>query len=272
MGSVLVKDPLYQQLNTVLRQLINSKEFPIGTKFLTERQLCERFGVSRATSNKALSSLVSEGLLEFRKGVGTFVRGRPLDYNLRALVSFTDRATAVGKQPSTQVLQFETVLAKDVLDDVPEILKLGPEDSLFYIERVRLADELPVILEKRYVVTRFCPGLTKEDASGSLYKVWTDRYKLGIEGAEERIRAVNARGADARSLGLRDGAAAMLIQSVGHLSGGTPFWSEQTLYRGDSYEFHNRLGGLQQESSVPGKSSLTANGSYGEFRLPDDGV
>lgn len=269
MRSVLVKEPLYQQLNSHLRQLINSGEFPIGQKFLTERQLCERFGVSRATSNKALSSLVSEGLLEFRKGVGTFVRGRAMDYNLRALVSFTGRAIAVGKQPSTEVLRFESVLAKDVLDDVPVILKVEPEVSLYYMERLRLADSLPVILEKRYVVGSYCPELTEEDAASSLYKVWTERYKLEIEGAEERIRAVNARGADARALKLRDGAAAMLIQSVGYVSGGHPFWSEHTLYRGDSYEFHNRLGGLQRDNET-GAQSLISNGSYGAF-FPSDG-
>src|SRR5215813_8676358 len=130
MASLLVKEPIYQQLNSHLRLLIGSGECPIGTKFLTERQICERYGVSRATANKALSNLVSEGLLEFRKGVGTFVRGRALDYNLRALVSFTDKANAAGKRPSTEVLQFETVAAADVLDDVPTLLKVTPDASL----------------------------------------------------------------------------------------------------------------------------------------------
>src|SRR5215471_3922862 len=120
MSSVIVKEPIYQQVNNHLRLLVLSPECPVGSKFLTERQICERFGVSRATANKALSNLVSEGLLEFRKGVGTFVRGRTLDYNLRALVSFTDKALAAGKQPGTEVLQFDSVTAGDVLDDVPE--------------------------------------------------------------------------------------------------------------------------------------------------------
>jgi DNA-binding GntR family transcriptional regulator len=53
-----------------LRELLRG----LGERLLTERQICERFGVSRATANKALSNLVSEGVLEFRKGVGTFVR------------------------------------------------------------------------------------------------------------------------------------------------------------------------------------------------------
>ena len=233
--------------------MIGNGECAVGSKFLTERQICERFSVSRATANKALSNLVSEGLLEFRKGVGTFVRGRPLDYNLCALVSFTDKALAAGKQPSTEVLQFDLVLADDVLDDVPQTLKVGPGEALYYIERLRLADGLPVILEKRYVVAEFCPDLTKEDVGGSLYALWLERYHLNIEGADESIRAVNTRGADARALKLRDGAAGMLIRSVGYLAGARPLWSERTLYRGDSYEFHNRLGGIQPEGYSTGK-------------------
>src|SRR4051812_42898236 len=133
MTSPLVREPIYQQINTYLRVLIASGECPIGSKFLTERQICERFGVSRATANKALSNLVAEGLLEFRKGVGTFVQGRPLDYNLRALVSFTEKAMAAGKDPTTEVLQFHRVRAKDVLDDVPEVLQAAPESTLYYM-------------------------------------------------------------------------------------------------------------------------------------------
>jgi GntR family transcriptional regulator len=253
MASLLVKEPIYQQPNAHLRLLVGSGECPVGSQFLTERQICERYGVSRATANKALSNLVSEGLLEFRKGVGTFVRGRSLDYNLRALVSFTDKARAAGKQPSTEVLQFESVRAEDVLDDVPQLLRVEPAAGLFYIERLRLADGLPVILEKRYVVAEYCPDLTAEDVGGSLYSLWTNRYHLPIEGADESIRAVNTRGADARLLKLRDGAAGMLIRSVGHLTGKRPLWSERTLYRGDSYEFQNRLGAIQPEGYSTGK-------------------
>ena len=126
--SVLVKEPIYRQLNNHLRTLVKSGEYGDGLQFLTERQICERFGVSRATANKALSNLVSEGLLEFRKGIGTFVRGGALEYNLRALVSFTDKAVAAGKTPTTEVLQFQSVAASDVLDEVPAILKVGPRN------------------------------------------------------------------------------------------------------------------------------------------------
>ncbi len=149
MGSVLVKEPMYQQLNSHLRVLVTSGECPVGSKFLTERQICERYSVSRATANKALSNLVSEGLLEFRKGIGTFVQGRALDYNLRALVSFTDKAISAGKQPSTQVLQFASVAVKDVLDEVLGHSRSRPaRHPVLHGAWLRLADSRPVILKR----------------------------------------------------------------------------------------------------------------------------
>jgi len=251
MSSVgLVKEPIYHQLNAHLRQLVASGKCPVGSKFLTERQICEAFQVSRATANKALSNLVSEGLLEFRKGVGTFVRCRAMGYDLRSLVSFTDEAITAGKHPSTKVVHFEQVAARDVLDDVPEVLQVEPQGKLFYMERLRLADAVPVILERRYVVAKYCPNLTKEDLVGSLYAIWSERYRLEIEGADERIRGVNLRGPEARALQVRDGAAGLMVSCIGYLAGRRPLWSERTLYRGDGYEFHNRLGGIQPASAI----------------------
>jgi len=252
MMSILAKEPVYHQLTNHLRRLIGSQEYPVGSKFLTERRICDRFGVSRATANKVLSGLVSEGLLDFRKGVGTFVRIRTLDYNLQALVSFTEEAQAAGKRPATQVLRLETVKAQDVLDEVPALLQAAPDSLLYYMERLRLAGGMPVIYERRHVVAEYCPGLTEEDLAGSLYALWAGRYGLTIEGAEERVQAVSLRGAEALALQVRNGAAGLRVSSVGYLTGRRPLWFESTLYRGDAYEFRNRLGGLQPASHARG--------------------
>lgn len=249
----LIKEPIYQQLNQLLRGLVSSGEFGPGAKFLTERQISDRFQVSRATSNKALSSLVSEGLLEFRKGVGTFVRGRAMDYNLRALVSFTEEALAAGKRPATRVLRFVPMRSGQAPDEVAAALKTGAADPLYYLERLRLADGVPVILEHRWIAAALCPGLTAADAQTSLYALWTGRYGLMLEGADQSIRAVSIKSAEARALQVRTGTAGLLVISAGYLAGGQPLWFEHTLYRGDAYEFHNRLSGMQADGRAAGK-------------------
>jgi len=249
----ITRAPIYQQLNQLLRSLVRSEEFPVGGRFLTERQVSERFQVSRATANKAVSNLVAEGLLTFRKGVGTFVSARSMDYNLRALVSFTDEAIAAGKRPATRLLRFEAVTATKAPAEIASALQVSGRDSLWYVERLRLADDLPVIFERRHVVAAYCPAMKKSDIEGSLYKLWTERYNLDIEGAEQSIRAVSIRREDAKTLGTRQNTAGLLVTSVGFLRGHAPLWFERTLYRGDAYEFHNRLGGIQGAGAPIGK-------------------
>jgi GntR family transcriptional regulator len=252
MARRLVREPIYQQLNQALRDLLRSGEFVEGSKFLTERQVCEEFDVSRATANKALSNLVAEGILEFRKGVGTFVRGGVLDYDLRALVSFTEKALAAGKKPSTTVLQLEVMRAKDASVVITDRLRVRPDEVVYYMERLRQADDEPVILEHRYVVTKFCPDLAEDELAGSLYALWTDKYRLDIVGADQTIRAVCIRGEEARHLNVRKGSAGFLVISTGYLSGGVPLWWEQTVFRGDAYEFQNRLGPIQTARPAAG--------------------
>jgi DNA-binding GntR family transcriptional regulator len=252
MGQRLVRAPIYQQLNQALRNLLRSGEYKVGDQFLTERQVSERFDVSRATANKALSNLVSEGVLEFKKGVGTFVRGGVLDYDLRSLVSFTEKALAAGKTPSTKVLCLEALIAKDADLDLESRLHVRPNQVVYYLERLRLSNGQPAILEHRYVVTKFCPDLSREALAGSLYNLWTERFKLDIVGADQTIRAISILGEEAERLDVADGAAGFQVTSTGYLSGGVPLWWERTVFRGDAYEFHNRLGPIQTARPAAG--------------------
>lgn len=255
----LVRQPIYQQLNEALRSLLGSGEFKSGAQFLTERQVSERFEVSRATANKALSNLVSEGILEFKKGIGTFVRGGVLDFDLRSLVSFTGKASAAGKRPATRVLEFDRRTGATIARSVADALKVRGTDGVYVIARLRLADGVPVILERRHVVEAHCPGLKRADLAESLYGLWTQRYKLEIAGADQTIRAAAVRGDDAKRLGVPAGAAGLVVRSLGWLRGDQPLWWERTIYRGDAYAFRNRLGPLQ-----------TGRPASGEFLDPEE--
>lgn len=252
MNDGLVRDPVYQQLNRALRRMMGGRRFGVGDRFLTEREVCREFSVSRPTANKALSTLVAEGVLEFRKGVGTFVRGGTIDYDLRTLVSFTERARAAGRTPATRVLACRAVPAGGVPAEVARALCLSGDAPVCFMERLRMADGVPVILERRYVAASFCPGLERANLAGSLYALWTNSYHLKIEGADETIRAVRIDAQDARTLKVARGAAGLLVVSTGFLEGGVPLWFERTLYRGDAYEFRNRLGGVRRTGPAVG--------------------
>ena len=233
----LVREPMYQQMNQILRALLRNGEFAQGDQFLTERQIAERFQVSRPTANKVLAGMVSEGLLEFRKGVGTFVSAPRLNYDIQSLVSFTEKAKEAGKTPSTRVLEFERIKASEVEAEIAQRLQVDLKRELFAISRLRLADGVPVILEQRWLPTDIFPGLSRQQLRGSFYALCRDQYGLRIEESDQTIRAVKLRGHEAKLLEADMGAPAFLVSAAGY-SGATPAWWEKTLYRGDMYGFH----------------------------------
>ncbi len=65
--------PIYHQLEMLIRQRIRSGLWVPGDRIPTERELCQRHGISRSPVRQALSQLAQEGMLIRRPGLGTFV-------------------------------------------------------------------------------------------------------------------------------------------------------------------------------------------------------
>jgi GntR family transcriptional regulator len=247
-----LRQPMYRKLQELLREAIESGEFPEGEQFPTERQVVERYQVSRPTANKVLSGMAAEGLLEFRKGVGTFVRRRPLDYDVRTLVSFTQKARDAGRHPSTQVLSFDRIAVTEVDAEIALRLRAKPGETLLAVGRLRLADGLPVILERRWLPAAMFPGLSRGELRGSIYRVIADKYRLEITESDQTIRAIGIRGADAKLLQVPAGSAGFLVSAAGY-AGDRAVWWERTLYRGDSYEFHHHRAAPGRLISMPAR-------------------
>lgn len=235
--------PLYLQIAEALRCSITEGEFRPGDRFPTERQISERYQVSRPTANKALAALVAEGRLEVHTGAGTYVCAPTLDYDLRRLVSFTAKAEAAGGQPSTRVVGFAIARAAAIeAEDCCRALALPGYAEVYDIERLRLVDGQPVIHERRWVPVDCCPGLSTEDLAGSLYTCWQERFGIAISGADQRIRAVALDPLRAGHLGLKAGDPALEVRCTGWSGGVRRLWRERTVYRGDAYEFSGSIG------------------------------
>ena len=71
------RTPLYAMVKRELLAAIASGEYSPGVPFVTQREICERFGVSHATAVRALNDLAAEGVVVRRRGRGTFVAERP---------------------------------------------------------------------------------------------------------------------------------------------------------------------------------------------------
>ena len=166
-------EPLYRQLEALLKSDIESGEFPAGSKLPTENELVESYHVSRVTVRKALDGLCQQGYLERRSGKGTFVAEEKLQRTLDGVTSFSEMCQEIGCVPGSRTIRRSIELASE-----KEAEKLGiSEDSqIVVIERIRYVDGHPLMLE----ITKFTEDfifLMNEDLTDcSLYDL-LDRKK-----------------------------------------------------------------------------------------------
>jgi GntR family transcriptional regulator len=257
----LVRHPLYVQLKQILRELTKSDEFRVGDKFLTERQISERFDVSRVTANKALSNLVAEGVLAFRKGIGTFVEDTTKDSTFPGVAtSFTNKTLAAGRRPSTRLLRFTRTMAENLPAHVAARFPVTRGEELVVAERLRLADDVPMILERHFFRLSVLPGLSEEDVRVSVYDSLTKKYHQRYSTVEETIRSTVVRGQNADLLGVGQGTPGILMFFMARNHEEEPVYFAEVIYRGDAYEFHNRLGPIQKTHTLEeGPAEFTSN-------------
>ena len=70
---------LYQSIAAEILKLIQAGEFPPGSRLPGERDLAERFEVSRVTVREAEIALEAQGWLAIKTGSGVYVKPRPVD-------------------------------------------------------------------------------------------------------------------------------------------------------------------------------------------------
>lgn len=194
------KRPIYDQLVELLRSKIENEMYP-NEKMLSERGICEQYGVSRTTVRLAMAELEHMGYIYKRHGKGTFVAALNKNpQNLMDSYSFTDHMKEQGKNPSTKVLSFEVVESTNYF---AENLGITPGEKMIKITRLRLADELPMMLERTYLPMKEFAGLTKELVSEKpLYEIFRDNYKEVIKVADEEFSAGLLSDKEAKLLGV----------------------------------------------------------------------
>lgn len=181
------KRPIYDQLVGILRHKIENEMTP-NDKMLSERGICEQYGVSRTTVRLAMAELEHMGYIYKRHGKGTFVAAiNKNSQNLMDSYSFTDHMKQLDKKPSTKVLSFEILESTQYF---AENLGIIPGEKMIKVTRLRLADGLPMMLERTYLPMKDFVGLTEEEvANKPLYEIFSDKYGEVIKVADEEFSA-----------------------------------------------------------------------------------
>ncbi|MGD6467713.1 GntR family transcriptional regulator, partial [Xanthomonas citri pv. citri] len=142
MVSQTVEKPLYLQLVDEMEVAIRERMAP-NDKLFSERELTQVYGVSRITVRLALQELEKRGLVYKKHGKGTYVSEiSDTAVDLSQAYSFTEQMKKIGKVPRTSILSFELVKASDY---IAQHLQLSQGEEVFEVERLRLADEVPMM-------------------------------------------------------------------------------------------------------------------------------
>ncbi len=236
MENELLRDgatPLHTQITEALRLQIKRDELKAGENFPSERELAERYAVSRMTVRQALRHLRQENLIYHERGVGTFVTDRKLDVHTRNLSGFSEEMVSLGLVPSSRVLQLKR---ENPDEQIVKDLDLNQGTDVFHLERLRLADDEPMAFESTFLPASLCPELDAVDLTkNSLYWILEENYNVQMHHAAESLEAAAATGFVAKQLGIKKGAPVLVVHRVVFTESNQPIESARTTYRADRY-------------------------------------
>jgi DNA-binding GntR family transcriptional regulator len=144
--------PLYFQLAAALKVMLEVGEWEAGARFVSERELEERFNVSRAVVRPALELLVGDGAIIRVKGSGAFIAPPRQDVQVAGLVRLSLeldddlRITVLGareRRPDSTVSHFLEI--EDMETPITHVTAVVNVDqpSVFLVDSFSTVDRVP---------------------------------------------------------------------------------------------------------------------------------
>lgn len=190
---------VFQSIYADIKRGIESGAIRYQSLLLSENEFARQYSCSRSTIRRALAELTQDGYVQPIRGKGVRVIWHPdrepdATYSRIALESFSEQAQRMGLTAETDVLVFERLRAND---RIARSTGFSAGDELVHIVRRRVADGVPVTIDRTYILDQEIPGLTPEIAAMSTYayiehelglKIMTSKRAIVIEEATDEDR------------------------------------------------------------------------------------
>ena len=231
--------PLYYKVKEDIKKKIADNSYIIGQSLPSELGLMDIYGVSRTTVRLAVDILVSEGLLERRRGLGTFVTLPRVNLlELEQLRSFNDAVSIQGFKPTTKVLSIKKVMPNSKIQEIFNNM----DDQFFEIERLRFLDGIPSVYVITYVNCNLANTLDLDNLEdNSLFEILESKYNVELAYAAKKLKAINSSKQDSQILNILEGSAIQLVETISYDKNGKPVEYSISKDRGDATEFCVRL-------------------------------
>jgi GntR family transcriptional regulator len=218
--------PIYYQLQTIIQKQIEDGHLKPGDAVLPERKMAELYKVSVGTVRQAVASLVNEGFLIRRSGVGTFVAGTVINPDS---VRYYRYLEDFGGPEAALTFTFESIRKVAAYSRINIYLKIGVSQDLFELKRLMFIAGEPMVYSISYLPQRMFKGLDEVPASRfekvALYKLIEQSYSLPTVSNQELLSVVPAEKEAADALKIQPGAPVLLIEMLAYT------------YKNKAYEF-----------------------------------
>lgn len=229
---------VYLQIADGIKKRIDRGEITDGALIESENKLAEANGVSRLTARRATDHLVNQGYLYRVRGKGTFVAKREkINYAPQKLYGFTEEILNLNMTPRNLVVEFKIMKATE---EVAEKLKTTVGEMVYYVVRVRCADDEPLILEKSYLPMGLLPELNISILKGSKYAYVEEYTGKQISESIQEIGASLAGEEEKRHLRLQGEEPLLRIDNQAFLEDGTVFEYSTAYFKSSKYKFVQR--------------------------------
>jgi GntR family transcriptional regulator len=185
------------------------------------------------TMRQANDLLEREGLIDRQRGRGTFSASNRILKQAQETRSFTEEIRRRGGVPSSRMISFRTA---EVSAAAAEYFGVALGEPLYKIERVRLADNVPIALESTEILSRLCPNLERFNlADYSLYQILEENYGIHLAKTEEEISAMQPTSLHRKVLNVPRNVSILFVKRKTYTTDGKPLELAATAYRGDLY-------------------------------------
>ena len=232
--------PLYQQLKELIIENIDQNIWNPGDQILSEQQLFQKYNVSRNTAKKAIEDLVQEDMLYRIQGKGTFVSHPKIEQSLSAFYSFSQVLKEKGMDPKDIVLDIKMEKATH---KIAEALQIDKGEDVIVLQRLRCANDEPIILESSYLPKKIIDDVNKLKLVGEtpLYEILRTEFGIIVNSAKETFEPILIRKEEEVHLDVKIGSPALLLERVAYDSFKNPVEFCKSIVRGDRCKFYTEL-------------------------------
>lgn len=227
------------QISDEIKEYIRDNNLRPGDRLPSERELAERFNVQRLTVRSALKRLINENIIYSVRGSGNYVGEEKIIRNLLEFGSLTKTIATSGNALKTKVIHINLIESDK---KVAKKLQLTIGTKLYEIKRLRIVREIPLALETSYIPASYVKNIQKVDLENtSLYEVLEKEYDIKLVTAAQEISMVFANEKENQLLGIEEGEALLMLESIAEDSEGNKIEYSKSLTRGDRCVFTSEL-------------------------------